>query len=402
MKILYKALAVLTASLLTLTLTSCRTLPIGPDKTPLVYRVNTVLNGMDTMFPSHPRPIVWNHLLIGSAGTELAAYDLNDGSLRWRQDLGQPFYFKLRGDEVLTWPLIDQDTNLTGLKVNLLDAASGQVDESLDLSAPADVLRSLHPESMVINGNDVYIGATRGVIHTFQLGSDSVTLANTAHIDEIYDISGYNDHPEHFYIYNMLREPESGDLFVAVSAPYYSDSGWHSLFRVNPATGAVVWAGSASAADMLLVGDSLFLGAYSEARAVDPASGEERWYYRFYSDASVDPGSLIYDPALPAVVAPFGVIKLVGQGIEVWNISDVYAFVSECYNYPALLDGVVYYAGHSGLLAFDESSGALLSSHIFDDSPYLRLDGYAFSDEGRIYVLLDNELSAYLPVGNHN
>ena len=401
MKILYKALAVLTASLLTLTLTSCPTLPIGPDKTPLVYRVNTVLSGMDTMFPSHPRPIVWNHLLIGSSGTELAAYDLNDGSLRWRQGLDQPFYFKLRGDEVLTWPLIDRDTNMTGLKVNLLDAASGQINEELDLSASADVLRSLRPESMVINGNDVYIGANRGVIHTFQLGSGSVTLANTAHIDEIYDISGYNDHPEHFYIYNMLREPDSGDLFVAVAAPYYSDEGWHSLFRVNPATGAVVWAGSASAADMLLAGGSLLLGS-SGVEAVDPASGEERWHYYPPNGADVNPGSLIYDPALPAVVAPFGVIKLVGQGIEVWNISDVYAFVSECYNYPALLDGVVYYAGHSGLLAFDESSGALLSSHIFDDSPYLRLDGYAFSDEGRIYVLLDNELSAYLPVGNHN
>ena len=401
MKILYKALAVLTASLLTLTLTSCPTLPIGPDKTPLVYRVNTVLNGMDTMFPSHPRPIVWNHLLIGSSGTELAAYDLNDGSLRWRQDLDQPFYFKLRGDEVLTWPLIDRDTNMTGLKVNLLDAASGQINEELDLSASADVLRSLRPESMVINGNDVYIGANRGVIHTFQLGSGSVTLANTAHIDEIYDISGYNDHPERFFIYNMLREPDSGDLFVAVATPYYSDEGWHSLFRVDPATGEVVWASSTYGYDMLLAGGSLLLGS-SGVEAVDPASGEERWHYYPPNGADVNPGSLIYDPSLPAVVAPFGVIKLVGQGIEVWNISDVYAFVSECYNYPALLDGVVYYAGHSGLLAFDESSGALLSSHIFDDSPYLRLDGYAFSDEGRIYVLLDNELSAYLPVGNHN
>ncbi len=401
MKILYKALAVLTASLLTLTLTSCPTLPTGPDKTPLVYRVNTVLNGMDTMFPSHPRPIVWNHLLIGSSGTELAAYDLNDGSLRWRQGLDQPFYFKLRGDEVLTWPLIDQDANMTGLKVNLLDAASGQINEELDLSASADVLRSLRPESMVINGNDVYIGANRGVIHTFQLGSGSVTLANTAHIDEIYDISGYNDHPERFFIYNMLREPDSGDLFVAVATPYYSDEGWHSLFRVDPATGEVVWASSTYGYDMLLAGGSLLLGS-SGVEAVDPASGEERWHYYPPNGADVNPGSLIYDPSLPAVVAPFGVIKLVGQGIEVWNISDVYAFVSECYNYPALLDGVVYYAGHSGLLAFDESSGALLSSHIFDDSPYLRLDGYAFSDEGRIYELLDNELSAYLPVGNHN
>ena len=401
MKILYKALAVLTASLLTLTLTSCPTLPTGPDKTPLVYRVNTVLNGMDTMFPSHPRPIVWNHLLIGSSGTELAAYDLNDGSLRWRQGLDQPFYFKLRGDEVLTWPLIDQDANMTGLKVNLLDAASGQINEELDLSASADVLRSLRPESMVINGNDVYIGANRGVIHTFQLGSGSVILANTAHIDEIYDISGYNDHPERFFIYNMLREPDSGDLFVAVATPYYSDEGWHSLFRVDPATGEVVWASSTYGYDMLLAGGSLLLGS-SGVEAVDPASGEERWHYYPPNGADVNPGSLIYDPSLPAVVAPFGVIKLVGQGIEVWNISDVYAFVSECYNYPALLDGVVYYAGHSGLLAFDESSGALLSSHIFDDSPYLRLDGYAFSDEGRIYELLDNELSAYLPVGNHN
>jgi len=402
MKNLYKALTLLTALLLSLALTSCPTLPAGPDKTPLVYRVNTILSGMEPELWDQPRPIVWNHLLIGSAGTELAAYDLKDGSLRWRQDLGQPFFFKLRGDEVLTWPLIDQDTNLTGLKVNLLDAASGQINEALDLSAPADVLRSLHPESMVINGNDVYIGATRGVIHTFQLGGGSATLANTAHVDEIYDISGYNDHPEHFYIYNMLREPDSGDLFVVVNTPYYYDEGWHNLFRVNPATGAVVWAGSASATDILLVGDSLFLGAYSEAVAVDPASGEERWYYRLSSDASVNPGSLIYDPALPAVVAPFGVIKLVGRGIEAWDINDVYTFVSECDNYPALLDGVVYYAGHSGLLAFDESSGALLSSHIFDGSPYLRLDGYAFSNEGKIYVLLDNELSAFLPVGSHN